>query len=105
MQADNGATWFMLVWLIACKPAAQAVEEVSVPGEHPDASAASTPSVTDTRSDRRTYHFVNADGQVAPEPLELAVTDEGAGKRVVRYQYGMSEGNGFVFANEGGVGA
>lgn len=47
------------------------------------------------------FHFVNAEGQVDPNPLELTVTDEGANKRLVRYQYGMSEGNSYAFAKDG----
>lgn len=43
------------------------------------------------------YHFVDYRGEVDSSPLRLSISSEGAGKRFVRYLYGMSEGNSYRF--------
>ncbi|MBX3713247.1 MAG: hypothetical protein KF800_14905 [Lysobacter sp.] len=43
------------------------------------------------------FHFVGSDGAVDPAPLELQVEPQGEAARIVRYGYGMSEGNSYRF--------
>lgn len=49
------------------------------------------------------YHFVAADGEADPAPLPLQVEEASGGKaRLVRYRYGMSEGNSYRFEQQDG---
>jgi hypothetical protein len=48
------------------------------------------------------FHYVNAEGKVDRSPLSLEVTQDGASARVVRYRYGMSEGNSYRFEEKNG---
>ena len=43
------------------------------------------------------YHFVSYEGNIDTDPLPLEISDEGKGRKLVRYQYGMSEGNSYLF--------
>lgn len=47
------------------------------------------------------YHFVNSEGKVDASPLTLNIAQENDTARVVRYRYGMSEGNSYRFENKG----
>jgi hypothetical protein len=53
------------------------------------------------KHDGKAFHFVDASGKVDPSPLSLNVVQESEQVRVVRYQYGMSEGNSYRFENKG----
>lgn len=43
------------------------------------------------------FHFIDGNGKQDASPLELKVEPQGEGIRMVRYQYGMSEGNSYTF--------
>lgn len=43
------------------------------------------------------FHFVDFQGQVDPDPLAVEVAQDGAQARLVRFQYGLSEGNSYRF--------
>lgn len=47
------------------------------------------------------YHFVNSEGKVDASPLEIDIAPESNTVRVVRYRYGMSEGNSYRFEDKG----
>ena len=47
------------------------------------------------------YHFVDSEGKVDTSALKLDVAPEGNAARVVRYRYGMSEGNSYRFEDKG----
>lgn len=48
------------------------------------------------------FHFAGPDGNVDPAPLELQVEPQGDAARIVRYGYGMSEGNSYRFEQRDG---
>jgi hypothetical protein len=48
------------------------------------------------------YHFAGPDGSVDKAPLELQVEPQGDAARIVRYGYGMSEGNSYRFEQRDG---
>ncbi|MBL8263405.1 MAG: hypothetical protein JNM58_13355 [Xanthomonadaceae bacterium] len=48
------------------------------------------------------YHFAGPDGSVDKAPLELQVEPQGDAARIVRYGYGMSEGNSYRFEQRNG---
>lgn len=48
------------------------------------------------------FHFAGPDGKADPAPLELQVEPQGDAARIVRYGYGMSEGNSYRFEQRDG---
>lgn len=48
------------------------------------------------------FHYAMADGKTDPAPLELQVESQGDAARIVRYGYGMSEGNSYRFEQRDG---
>lgn len=48
------------------------------------------------------YHFAGPDGSVDKAPLALQVEPQGEAARIVRYGYGMSEGNSYRFEQRNG---
>lgn len=45
------------------------------------------------------YHFIDGEGRADPSRLRLTASPRGDGKRLVRYNYNMSEGNSYLFEN------
>ena len=52
--------------------------------------------------DQAGFHVVHADGEVDPTPTPLKVSEATDGGYSVSYQYGMSEGNSYVFVKQKG---
>lgn len=48
------------------------------------------------------YHFVDYQGKVDPDSLALEITAVSPHARLVRYNYGMSEGNAYLFEEKNG---
>jgi hypothetical protein len=48
------------------------------------------------------FHYAMPDGKTDPAPLELQVEPQGDAARIVRYGYGMSEGNSYRFEQRDG---
>ena len=48
------------------------------------------------------FHFAGPDGKADSAPLELQVEPQGDAVRIVRYGYGMSEGNSYRFEQRNG---
>lgn len=49
------------------------------------------------------YHYQYDDmSDVDPDPLPLEITDVSANQKEVRFQYGMSEGNAYIFEHKNG---
>ena len=48
------------------------------------------------------FHFIDANGKKDAASLELKVEPQGDDVRMVRYQYGMSEGNSYKFEKKAG---
>ena len=46
------------------------------------------------------FHFVDSEGKVDTSPLALEISQESKAISAVRYRYGMSEGNSYVFENK-----
>lgn len=48
------------------------------------------------------FHYIDSEGAKDASPLKLDVQAQGDDVRQVRYQYGMSEGNSYMFRRTGG---
>lgn len=54
------------------------------------------------RYQNNAFHFVNYTGQVDPDDLKLETITVRPHARLIRYQYGMSEGNSYLFEEKNG---